>query len=278
MILQGVSCATLNVNDIASLDRGAFEPLRLTPEIEPNYLRFDLIRKTEAKPVNDSASETVDLPYHPLGFYLGNGLFYDFNGNLTIRADYLLHAPAEGFHIRKSGRPEKNKGITEYIYRPDTLYKQYPHRKKPIYQYHRLSENGVESFMYGHRLRYIVETTDSTIVYRGKRRKWDVLYRDGPDAYYLNRRRWVNHYRKSEEGLVLGSDYLVTLADGGRAIHIKRGGKKRDRLLYTIERDADRVFIYDRKKRGRMITFEGNSFLVYRNQTLLMRYELGGGG
>ncbi len=50
--------------------------------------RIDLIRQTESKSTTDSDGNTStteeDVAYSPFGVYLGNGLFHDTNGNLSL--------------------------------------------------------------------------------------------------------------------------------------------------------------------------------------------------
>jgi hypothetical protein len=98
-----VSCATLNVDEIRNLHKTAFDPLELKPGYETNNLRIDLIRKTFTENVSDSVTETKDTPYHPLGFDIGNGLFYDINENLCLRLDFLLgYSSDKNFEIHEA--------------------------------------------------------------------------------------------------------------------------------------------------------------------------------
>ena len=268
------SCATLNVSDLQNLEKVSFEPLQLRPEVEPNNLRIDLVRQTEEFPENDTTVETINTPYHPLGFYLGNGIFYDLNKNLTLRVDYLLNAPSDSFDILQINRPEKNKRVVEYSFAADTLWVKYRPNRRPAYQYHQVDSPGRVSFVRNRRMLYAIDETDSSMVfYRGKRRWRDAIFRAGEDSFYYKTRWGKRYFEKSGDELTLGRDFQVSLADDGKAIFIKRGKKGR-RLLYTIERDQDRMFIYDRRNRGKMIVFEENGILAYRNSDQLAKYEL----
>ena len=125
------SCATLNISQIMNLEKTQFDSLCLIPDSEVNYLRIDLIRQTY-EDVNDST--TKDTPYHPIGFNLGNGLFYDLNENLCLRLDYILEFSSDtNFEIQKINGPEKNRGITNYKFISDSLSVQYLPRKKKHY-------------------------------------------------------------------------------------------------------------------------------------------------
>ena len=108
------ACSTLNITEIKNLEKKDFDSMKLKPEIEPNDLRIDIIRQTHDNRVNDSTTETAYTPYHPLGFDLGNGLFYDLCGNLSLRIDYLLNYSWEhDFVIERIDNPVKNKLITQ---------------------------------------------------------------------------------------------------------------------------------------------------------------------
>lgn len=274
LALLSASCTTLNVSELQNLQRVSFEPLQLRPEVEPNNLRIDLIRQTEEFQRNDTTVETLNTPYHPLGFYLGNGLFYDLNENLALRVDYLLNAPTDGFDILRINRPEKNKGIVGYSFAADTLWVKYRPNRRPVYQYHRVFSPGRVSFVKNRRMLYAIDETDSSMVfYRGKRRWSDGVFQAGKHSFYYKTRWGKSYFEKSGNKLSLGRKFQVVLADDGKAIYIKRGKKGR-RLLYTIERGQDRIFIYDRRKRGKMAVFEENSILVYSNADFSTKYEL----
>lgn len=268
------SCTTLNVSDLQNLERASFEPLQLRPEVEPNNLRIDVIRQTEEFMENDTTVETLNTPYHPLGFYLGNGLFYDLNENLSLRVDDLLNAPSDGFDIVQINRPEKNKRVVEYSFAADTLWVKYRPNRRPVYQYHQVSSPGRVSFVRNRRMLYAIDETGSSLAYyRGKRRWRDSIAQTGENSFYLKTRWGKRYFEQSGDKLALGREFQVVLANDGKAIYIKRGKKGR-RLLYTIERGPGRIFIYDRRNRGKMIVFEEKSILVYSNADLLRRYEL----
>jgi hypothetical protein len=273
-ILLGSSCATLKIDEVKKLHKARFEPLQLMPAIEPNNLRIDLIRQTNISMVNDLTYETFDIPYHSLGFNLGNGLFYDLNGNLSLRVDSLLNADGHNFKIRNISQPMRNKGITEYTISNDTLFVQHPPRKRIEYKYHMISAKDSLAFMYKKRLEYSNVTTDSTTVYRGKKRICDVIHRIDSNNYFLNKKRRNENYTLSNDTVFLEKDYLLTLSDNNKTIRIQRHGKRKNKIIYTIEKNEGNLFIYNKKYSGKMLEFKGNGILIYNNKRLLTKYEL----
>ena len=70
-----------------------FETLALRPTNQTNNPRIDVWRKKIDQGSTDAAgsyvSDDQNMLYHPIGLDLGNSLFYDLYGNLSIRIDRL---------------------------------------------------------------------------------------------------------------------------------------------------------------------------------------------
>jgi hypothetical protein len=273
------SCATLNISEIKNLEKMKFDSLTLNPNWEAHNLRIDLIRQTYEEDVTDSTKETKETPYHPIGFDLGNGLFYDLNKNLCLRLDYIMDfSKDDDFEVKKITRPEKNTGNTIYRFINDSLLVQYPPRKKIRYRYHRINYQDSITFMYKKRLKYAIIETDSSLIYSGKKRKLDVINKINDNNYYLNKRKWKDEYEIKNKDIFLENDYVVSLTNNDLRIEIKSHRKKRkDRVLYIIEKDSDKLFIYNKNYSGLLIKKVGNDILIYRNKTLLRKYELKSG-
>lgn len=270
------SCATLNISEIKNLKATKFDSLCLLPDWESNNLRIDLIRQTYEEEVNDSTIETKETPYHPIGFNLGNGLFYDLNENLCLRLDCMLDFSTDNnFEIQKTTRPEKSKGVTIYKFINDSLLIQYHPRKKSHYQYHRIYHPDSIAIMYKNRLKYAVIKTDSSLIFSGKKRKWDAIKKIDDNNYYLNKKKWKENYQIKDNDILLENDYVVSLTNNDARIEIKSYRKNRkDRVLYTIEKDYDKMFIYNKNYAGLLIEKKGNIILIYRNNAQLRKYEL----
>jgi hypothetical protein len=269
------SCATLNISEIKNLERIEFDSLKLSPDRETNNFRIDLIRQTQEETVNDSITETNDTPYHPLGFDLGNGLFYDLNENLCLRVDYLLGFSSDyNFEMTKINRPEKNKGIIVYRFNNDSLTVTHPPRKKVNYNYHRVGIKDSVSFMYKNRLKYAIVENDTSFIYCGKRRKWDIIYKLDENQYYQKIRRRKLNYQIKGNDIILKNNYLVSLTNNNMTLEIKKQGKRENRILYAIEKSKDKIFIYNKKYFGKKIDYDEDSITIYQNKTQLTKYKL----
>jgi len=273
------ACATLNISEIKNLETRKFDTLALNPDWETNDLRIDIIRQTFREEVNDSTKRTKDRPYHPLGFNLGNGLFYDLNKNLSLRLDYILDfSPDQNFEIHSTIRPEKSSRVTSYKFINDSLFVQYQPRPNNKYRFHRISYGDSIAVMYKRRLSYAVVETDSSLKYNGKKRTWDIINKVDDNNYYLNKKKWKDNYKIKDNDIFLENDFVISLTNNGSRIEIKNQRKKRkDRVLFTIEKDYKKLFIYNENYAGLLIEKKGNSILIYRNNTLLQKYELKSG-
>jgi len=269
------SCATLNVADIRNLDRTEFEPLKLKPDFEIHELRLDLIRQTYEHTVNDSTRETLDSPYHPLGFDLGNGLFYDLNENLCFRLDYLLgFSDQDCFDIKRIDRRNRKRPGCVYSFCDNTLTLTYPPGRIKHYQYHWVTNGGTTSVKRRNRILYEIKEDGSSVIYGKKRRKYDTIQRVDKNHYYLNHNKRREKYQLEENRVYLENDYIIELADQNRKIKIIRHGLFRDHTQYTIEKSMDKLYIYGRNFSGRKIEFSDDGIAVYHDRTFLTRWAL----
>ena len=67
-----------------------FQQSKLISDFDVFDIRIDIIRQTEDDVNENSATECEDVPHHPLGFNLGNGLFLDINNNLSLLVPELF--------------------------------------------------------------------------------------------------------------------------------------------------------------------------------------------
>jgi hypothetical protein len=268
------SCTALNVNEIENLVKAGFEPLTLKPGKETNNLRIDIIRQTYTDNVNDSVKETKDTPYHPLGFDLGNGLFYDLNKNLTFRLDYLMDYSSESnFEIHKIRRPGKNRGMFVYRFKNDSLTVSYPPGKKAHEYYHRKVYADSISYLKRNRMLYAIVETDTSMIYSGKRRKWDIIHKLDENHYFVNKKSKTGNFQIVGNELYLENKFRVCLTNQNLTLEVKSGGKKRNRVLYTIERSKDAIYIYNKHYAGNKIELDKYKILIYSNKTFITEYD-----
>lgn len=88
-----VACATLDPQQIPQEnERQPLDSLELRAGIEPYFRRVDIIRQQDctttttvnADGTTSTSTQCNDRPYYPLGLFMGNGLFLDAVGNLSI--------------------------------------------------------------------------------------------------------------------------------------------------------------------------------------------------
>jgi len=269
------ACSTLNITEIKNLEKKDFDSLRLKPEIEPNNLRIDIIRQTHYNRVNDSTTVTENTTYHPLGFDLGNGLFFDLAGNLSLRIDYLLnYSWVHDFEIERIDNPEKNKLITKYSFHNDSLTISYPPRKRIHFLYNSTKLGDGLSVLNKNRLEYAIIKKDSSVVYRGKNRIWNTIFQADHDVYYLDRKRESSKFQMIGDEIHLSNLYIVVESKDGKTIEVKSHGRKHDTTIFTIIRGDKELFIYDYMYNGQKLEFKDKSLLVYHNNWLVTKYLL----
>lgn len=270
------ACSTLNVREIKNLDRMAFAPLRLDPDVETTDLRIEVIRQTQ-QVHSAQGTTTVDIPNDPLGFNLGNGLFYDLNENFSLRLDRLMgFTDSQNFTLKKATTNSFfNNGLETYAYVNDSLALLRPGRTRSRPQYH--TEGPADSLTYSRKnnFKYAVVERDSVLVYRNKRKVKEAIYTQDENHYYLQRRRRKIAFSQQGHEINLQDNYLVALSNGDKTMTIyelRRRGRRVPCL--TIERSQDKVFVYDQKYRGRKLEFNGNALTIYENKKPVARFEL----
>ncbi|MDR1932875.1 MAG: hypothetical protein LBQ57_08670 [Spirochaetales bacterium] len=106
-------CATLGPGDIpAQSEWESPEPFTLEMGADVFQLRLDLVREKQTAvastiTISDGSYKRRDefVPYHYLGTYIGNGLFLDINGNITVDIIRLLGFDSVyGFRLHRTER------------------------------------------------------------------------------------------------------------------------------------------------------------------------------
>lgn len=268
------SCTTLDIHELQNMDKIAFQPITLKPDCETNNLRIDIIRQTYESRINDSTKKTNKVSYHPIGFNLGNGLFYDLNRNLCLRIDHLKNiSPDSNIIINQITRPQKNRGITTYQLKGDTLSRTWSWGKKMHYDHHCLQHDDSTFFYHHEHLKYIIADNDTAYVYAGKRRIRDIIHKVSDSLYYVNKNRPKNSFRLSKNKIHVGKDYIIKSENQNRTLSIQRHGSKKDRPLFKIERSADKIMIYNYKYYGQKIVLKDSSIYIYQNKRLFLKYQ-----
>lgn len=267
------ACASLNKQEIKFTKKIHFQDLNLTAGEEHNELRIDVIRQVTETYIDGSTTyyddgSTIyyeDVPYHPLGFDLGNGLFYDLNGNLSFRLDHLLDFdPNEPFEISKNIRPENESNTFLYTYINEALaLTRLPQRNSRI-QYHKESLQDSSVFMKNARFLYAMSKTDSSLSYTFRNNKPLKIYKIDELSYYTFRRKKLREFRNIDNTLLLGKTFIVRLSDDKNTITINSPWREQynKKPKLTIQKDANSIFIYSKGYKGKKIEFTKNGLFV----------------
>lgn len=275
LTLFAFGCATpFSLTDINEVQKVEFEPLYIQNDLELYDLRIDIIRQTYDESTSDTTSETRNKPYHAVGFNLGNGLFYDLNGNLSLRIDKLLEINPEGnFRLEKAFADQAYRNVV-YSRMNDTFSTE-SFRRNRIYN--KLIVNRFEdsiSVSKSSWYKYSVKKDDSTMVYLIKSRVIDKIHKKKENYYYQNHKWRVEEFVMTGNEIVLSQKYKIFLDDGKRVIKILRIGKKSDTLLYEIIKDKDIILVYNSSYFGKRIVLDKSKLTLYFNNEYGHEYKL----
>lgn len=274
------SCSPKMLPEIQSIQPEPFEPIELTPSLEMHDMRIDIIRNTETVKVNDSTTKTEDVDYHPLGFDLGNGIFFDLNENLSFRVDYLLgYDQAKDFNVTRIIHPYKKKYAKDFSYKNDSMKHRYHsiHPEKMRYYFEPNADSLVRYYcnMFSQfKFSYAFVQHNDELLFRGKRRVFDRIIQDEENSYHINKFIRSERYTLEGDTVNLAWDYVLVQSDDGRKIQVlshRRNGNHYP--LYTIERDNEKILIYTHKGYGSKIEYGDDRITLYRNDHEVLRWE-----
>lgn len=268
LLLPG--CATLDKTALSELQRVPFEPLALQPSFDVYEIRLDLIREKDTPMLSDSTGTEEELSYRTLGFYLGNGLFYDLNNNLSLLVPDLFQIdPAANFTIEEKDR----RNMQEVIYRrePETFSVEYT----GLFNWFKTAKLNITdttlTFERGFLRKYSLSWTDSTLRHKGLIFSTRIL--PEPGGFYVPSLFFRRHF--SQNGNVIDLDREYRIVEENNAILLyRRNLIGRDKLILTIVRSHSDWYIYNKRKRGLKLSFRGNELIVYENQREIKRYQL----
>lgn len=261
------SCASLDVKEIKKLDRIPFDPLQIRPELEPNNLRIDVIRQSTTSYMGENAWNHTTDPYHPLGFDIGNGIFYDLNHNLSLRLDHFMEfAPDQEFSVEETNIRTKYKRSRVYTYRNDSLFLSGSGKNSEGYLFNKVGNQDSTSLMKKGRQLHGISKKDSTVTYyRTLNKELDIQQLDAY-KYELTKRRNRETYQMIDGELFLRNLYSVHLLDNNKKIEIRAIHKNKSRLVSTIIRSQNEIFIYGRQYLGKRIKLENEALRLYTNK------------
>lgn len=270
LILCG--CTTLNKTIIENTTRSIFQPLVLTPDYDIYEIRIDLIRQTNEEQVNDSTTKNEKIPYHSIGFDLGNGLFIDLNDNLSLLIPKLLHINCdENFIIKQNHSRYRFKSTTTYektdslfITKNEGLIK--TNTKKII-----TNKDSIVFVKGGLFSKYKIIKSDSSITYQSGLVK-TVIHKN-KDGYFYRTLFGKKEYKQIDNEIFIGKRYI--LKNQGDIIEIfAKGLLNTEFLKYRIIKSDNRIYVYDRNYRGLEIIRTEKEINVMENTRNLNSYSV----
>ena len=269
-------CATLDISEIQGLQRKKFYPLHFAPSYEASDLRIDIIRQTITDTYSDSSgahSETRNVPYQTMGFDLGNGLFFDLNKNLSLRLDTILGINDQSdFTIDIANYHGTGRRSVEYRMKNDSLTVSYPPRNKEHFRHAASGSPDSLVFKYRGRRPFVISRDGNDEIYRNGRRRVTISLQSSTGDYFLVRKNRKKTYHRSANELYLEKYYRVRLNDDRTVLEI-RSGRGNHRLILSMIKSGDSIYIFDKRFRGLKIRKGKNSTELYRNDKLISEFS-----
>lgn len=268
MILSACTSSRLSSADINKKSSQQFEDLSLSVGHEVNDLRLDIIRQTTDCVDSDGVVTSQEVAYHPMGFDLGNGLFFDLNNNLSIRIDSLYAIGAmEDYEIVKTGNRNRKSRVVYSRTENEICYRRV-RDDNDLFKFC-LSEKGAEDSIElqrrGKRRYKIKREADNVCFYRRKDKRAQCIKTlpSGKGFVHKGRGRTDNYIQKNNE-LILDDRYRVTLNTAKDQIEISRIRRRTDQLLWTVKKVDGKLLIYNNRMIGRTLEQNGDLIMVYR--------------
>jgi len=255
-----------------------FSELDLQIAYELEELRLDIIRQETSSSDADGNTTSEKVDYHPLGFDLGNGLFYDLNDNLSLRVKHLFALDGEdNFAIKRIQRVEQNKGIQVSNISADAICREWRgllgnDREQCL----DVSDKGgtLEVTRNGRFCYKIVEEEQAVHYSRNRKgRRLTTLQVEG-EKNFVEQNRRKDAYKQEGDEISLGRELLVKRNATGDKIEIYRIRRYQDpRLLYTVQKKGDDLFIKKRRRRAQRVEVQADKVTIHGRWRPLLAYE-----
>jgi hypothetical protein len=268
LILYSCASSRLSPADIKSKSDQQFEDLFLTVGHEVNDLRLDIIRQTTDCVDSDGVVTSQEVAYHPMGLYLGNGLFFDLNNNLSIRIDSLYAiGEMEDYEIVKTGNINRKTRVVYSRNQNEICYRRV-RNENDLFKFclsEEEAEGSLELQRRGKRRYKIMREEDNVCFYRRKDTRAQCIRTlpSGEGFVHKGRGRTDTYIQKQNE-LILDNRYRVALNAAKDEITIYRVRKRTDQLLWTVKKGEGKLLIYNNRMIGRTLEQNRDLIMVYR--------------
>lgn len=265
-LIISTSCTSVYKTEIWALEREEFRHLQLNPSADLYKFRFDIVRQTTSEmDMVDSICVTESIPYHTLGFALGNGLYFDVNDNLGIDLTEYLDIGPEGFELLIS-YPGRQRDSRLFLQDNYLCYSKRSIEETNFNKCIRIEAAGDRiAFSRKEKLFATVALDDDTLsLYNRRQKERARIYKTDSGAYAQGVKKARRRYEARDNGIDL-DNYALELSENKNELRIYKKRKKRNRLLYYIVKGDNQLFIFNPNYRGAKIEFTDNGMSVYTN-------------
>lgn len=271
MLLSGCNIISytkpIPIDEINSLHSNAIKHLELKVSTQTDNLRIDIIRQTETEEDSDGDCETVDVPYHPLGFDLGNGLFFDFNNNLSFRIDSLLSLKGnEDFELVK-----KIYRVQSKISRTDnqTCISRIGFNGKNRENCLGIMEYKSNGMRYFSRQKLVYELTQNEkmnkVSFEPRFGRSIDIFSEGENNFVFRQRKFERRFFLDKNQINLRNKYLVERNSFENTLDIYLLTRKSQYLLYKIKIDKQKMIVYNKNNYGMVINYSPTKISIKNN-------------
>ncbi len=282
-VLVFSSCYTpiYDAQTLQELPRQEPSPLELSASFELFNWRYDIIRQQECVEDSDGDTSSEDVDYHPIGFDLGNGLFFDLNDNLSLRIDWLLGIDytQNGDYAKLTYHSSHHRLVRELDLTPDHFQTKIirPNGRSNSFQTaYTINENEVTCGIRNNRQRPVLEFIEKGVKFRRWLGNYHAIEEVEPGRFHRLRypkRRVCDTFVLSKDEISLSNNYLIRREVQGDRIQIfRRRISGRLHLLYTIQMTPDEIVVYDANRIGFSVNFKDQGFIYRHSNGTLERY------
>lgn len=262
MLALIICCSCVSTSTITDAERQNFKPSVLSSGYDLTDMRIDIIRQT--KDATDINGNTVkeDVAYSPIGYKLGNGMFYDLNGNLAFLISDLFNLTKDDNYslIDFHGKETSNYKTTfTKINNSHTITKPlpFPLASQTTIDFTDTLIN-VKHFLSN----YKIKLTDTTLTYNGTLFKTTI--QKTANGFIQNSLFDKSKYIQSENTIYLDNNYEIV--NKGNVIEIySRFFSKTGSLLYKIIRSNNKIEVFHYKYKEYEIDLTENKIDIIGN-------------
>lgn len=127
----------------------------------------------------------------------------------------------------------------------------------------------IRKFFQKDKLRFsILNEPDSVLLFNRRGKVRDQVVKVDEHTFLEGRRKRKDQFELKDAQIDL-DNYLVTVNETGDEIRILRKRKRKNRLLYSMIRDENTIYVYNKLFRGYKIILDEAEMTVYNNQRKL---------